>query len=217
MTRFFLTALFLFPLSVFAQDGQAPIGQLPRNPALLMQMREKLTLDLHHVQQMLTLVNPSDTQSIELLKNQQADLTKQLKDVMQHLQAPAIQSPQPDIYLPPLPVRREYEMPTIPNIPRSADPALVPGGVPQPVQPLYPTYNPPNMQGVPMGVADPNAAWENPWAPKPPKELTEIKQTVDSLRKEIADLKETVKALETQIQLLNRNILLSEKMRENGH
>jgi uncharacterized coiled-coil DUF342 family protein len=46
--------------------------------------------------------------------------------------------------------------------------------------------------------------------PQPSKELTELKQTVDSLRKELSEMKESVKALETQIQLLNRNILLSQ-------
>ncbi|MDR3199746.1 MAG: hypothetical protein LBU34_17915 [Planctomycetaceae bacterium] len=58
---------------------------------------------------------------------------------------------------------------------------------------------------------DQDQAWsDSPWVPKPSKELTDLKQTVDSLRKEVSDLKENIKALEVQIQLLNRNILLSQ-------
>lgn len=58
---------------------------------------------------------------------------------------------------------------------------------------------------------DQDQAWnQSPWAPQPSKELAELKQTVDSLRKELAEMKTNIKALETQIQLLNRNILLSQ-------
>jgi cell division protein FtsB len=68
--------------------------------------------------------------------------------------------------------------------------------------------------GMPMPWSENPAADSNPWAPKPAKELIEIKQTVDSMRTEIAALKETIKNLEAQIQLLNRNILLSERAKE---
>lgn len=99
-----------------------------------------------------------------------------------------------------------------------------PGMVPNPVgmQPPGIGANPMNMQGMavpasgPMPVAPPtefdqDQAWaESPWNPRPSRELTELKQTVDSLRKELAEMRETVKSLETQIQLLNRNILLSQ-------
>lgn len=58
---------------------------------------------------------------------------------------------------------------------------------------------------------DQDRAWaDSPWAPQPSRELSELKQTVDVLRREITDMRETIKALETQIQLLNRNILLSQ-------
>jgi len=78
---------------------------------------------------------------------------------------------------------------------------------------------------MPSGVApqpqrlptefDQDQAWANsPWVPQPSKELTELKQTVDALRKELGEMKETVKALETQIQLLNRNILLSQPVKQ---
>ena len=82
--------------------------------------------------------------------------------------------------------------------------------IPQP----YPQPMPPWM-GMDQGSA---SAWEpTSWGAKLPKELTELKQSVESLQKEVADLKETIKALETQIQLLSRTILLSEKMKENGN
>jgi DNA repair exonuclease SbcCD ATPase subunit len=56
-------------------------------------------------------------------------------------------------------------------------------------------------------------SWE--WGPRLPKELTEVKQSVESLQREITELRELIKRLETQIQLLNRTILLSsERMGE---
>jgi cell division protein FtsB len=55
------------------------------------------------------------------------------------------------------------------------------------------------------------------WGPRLPKELVELKQSVESMRKEIAELKDTVKALEAQIRLLNQNILLSERVKESNH
>jgi len=74
-----------------------------------------------------------------------------------------------------------------------------------------------NNPGIPPHWADQNPAWGAASTESSlPKELTEVKQTVESLRKEVAELKETIKTLETQIQLLNRNILLSERARENG-
>lgn len=77
----------------------------------------------------------------------------------------------------------------------------VPGSVPG-------TYGVPQM---PPTAFDQDQAWANsPWTPQPSKELTELKQTVDSLRKELGEMKETVKALEAQIRLLNQNILLSQ-------
>jgi predicted RNase H-like nuclease (RuvC/YqgF family) len=98
------------------------------------------------------------------------------------------------------------------------------GGLPPPSSTIYPVtppqqyYLPP--QPVPEAVpnwADQNRGGWDPWGPKQPnKELTEIRQSIESLRSEIADLKETIKTLETQIQLLNRNILLSEKARDNS-
>jgi hypothetical protein len=75
----------------------------------------------------------------------------------------------------------------------------------------YPINNPIEPANHLPTPFDQDQAWaDSPWTPKPSKELTELKQTVDSLRKEITDLKENVKALEVQIQLLNRNILLSQ-------
>lgn len=81
-----------------------------------------------------------------------------------------------------------------PNPARDAMPQTPPGYMPYTPQPI-----------------DQERAWANSaWGPQPTKELTDLKQTVESLRTEISTLKESVKALETQIQLLNRNILLSQ-------
>ena len=82
-----------------------------------------------------------------------------------------------------------------------------PGGT-MPYPPVTPTMTPP----TPPTQFDPDQAWANsPWVPQPSKELTELKQTVETLRREIGEMKESVKALEAQIQLLNRNILLNQQ------
>jgi predicted RNase H-like nuclease (RuvC/YqgF family) len=77
-------------------------------------------------------------------------------------------------------------------------------------------YNPiPSIPPAAPSWGAPDQQWEMaPFGPRLPKELTEVKQTVESLRKEVSELKETIKVLETQIQLLNRNFLLNEKVRE---
>jgi hypothetical protein len=173
------------------------------------------------------------------LKTEQAELMKQLKDVMQQMQTP--DSPNVgsarEVLPPGLSTRqipsmaRNSELPPAtrnapPNIPATQSPALVPpmysGVAPLPAGP-YLTGGPapfPTPMGIPDATPwlDQDRSWEtSTWGPRLPKELTEVKQTVESLRKEVADLKDTIKALETQIQLLSRNILLSEKVRENGN
>ncbi len=63
---------------------------------------------------------------------------------------------------------------------------------------------------TPPTAFDQDQAWsESPWAVQPSKELTSVKESVESLRKEVVELKETVKDLEAQIRLLNR--LLSQQ------
>ncbi|MDR0703982.1 MAG: hypothetical protein LBF88_03255 [Planctomycetaceae bacterium] len=123
--------------------------------------------------------------------------------------------------------RRENQgtKPTTPNtgMELTASKETLPSNV-LPLPPFQPPFQPVPGIGIippinnPVGTANPlptpfdqDQAWsDSPWVPKPSKELSELKQTVDSLRKEITDLKENIKSLETQIQLLNRNILLSQ-------
>ena len=106
-------------------------------------------------------------------------------------------------------IPQQFEMPPMPN------PGVMPPYYPNP----YPTvpqqflpHNSADMSNVPQwGTQAPS--WE--WGPRLPKELTEVKQSVESLQREIAELRELIRRLETQIQLLNRTILLSsERMGE---
>jgi len=101
----------------------------------------------------------------------------------------------------------------------SSMPVMPVPGVPSMTYPPTPMYN-----GMPSPqVVVPNVpqlgsqaqGWDEAhWGPRLPKELTEVRQSVESLRREITELRETVKSLETQIQLLNRTILLSERVNE---
>ena len=204
-----------------------PVG----NQAVLMRTQQQLTQDLQQVQRMLSVIPPTETQIVDALKTQQSELTKQIKDLAQQLQV--YEAPQdvptiPGMSMPPM---REPELP----FNRSQDPMM--SGMPMPyqTQPMMPStivpqqtmphYNPPYSMGMPgiQGMANP-PTWGAPamqaWGGMQPdsgssvKELAEIKQSVNSMRREIAELKETIKTLEAQIQLLNRNILLSEKARE---
>jgi restriction endonuclease S subunit len=132
-------------------------------------------------------------------------------------------APPPPIDSNPLIQRRE-NLGTKPTTPNTGTELTVPKEIPSPIPPFQPPFQPiPGIGITPpinnlAGTANPlptpfdqDQAWaDSPWVPKPSKELSELKQTVDSLRKEINDLKENIKALETQIQLLNRNILLSQ-------
>jgi hypothetical protein len=85
---------------------------------------------------------------------------------------------------------------------------MTPTPMPHSFPPTYTPYNPGPYWGIDQ---------DTQWGPRLPRELTEVKQSVELLRKEVADLKETIRTLETQIQLLSRNILLSERTRENGN
>jgi len=197
---------------------------------ILLQTKTELTQKLQQIQQMLSIVSPSDTQFIETLKTQQAELTKQLRDVMQQLQTPDVPNTDEVPSVPPggmMPGRlthtpeRDLTPPRIHTMPaaRPENPVGVPPNYQKPVYdsaPPYPPYAVP--PGYSAGMPYPteneqDRAWEmTPWGPRLPKELTEMKQAIESLKKEIGDLKETIQGLEAQIQLLNRNIVLSEKV-----
>ena len=248
MTRLLsLPLLLVLILPVFAQVESPDVANaLARDPALLTRMREQLTAELQHIQEMLVVVN--DAQLIETLKTRQADLTKQLLEVTQQVQqTPAVgrtsntrtpELPQPMMpgMMPPrtpepgvmTPDPRGGNFTTTPTFPRNDHyqvPQMMPPGMPGPPQVPGMNYHPTTPVPFPGGNyatppwGDPDRMWDaTPWGPRLPKELVETKQSIDSLRKEIADLKETVKALETQIQLLTRNILLERmKEKESGH
>ena len=111
--------------------------------------------------------------------------------------------------------RTSLPAPDMPRVPRNPLPNGMMGGiVPEMpgVMPMPPGVMPGEMSGFPITPPTPHdqdQAWvDSPWAPRPSKELAELKQTVDGLRKELGEMRETIKALETQIQLLNRNFLL---------
>ncbi|MDR0338527.1 MAG: hypothetical protein LBI18_15755 [Planctomycetaceae bacterium] len=212
---------------------------LPRmNPAILLRMRQQLTFELQQTQRTLGFIDPNDKQLAASLQEQQAELTNQLKEINTQLKAQGIpienQEPSTE-----LPTETRTLTPKTTNIvpetttPLSSDPNLLiqrrensaTGSttsketqlpLQSPFQSVPGFGNSLNIPAVESGHLlptpfDQDQAWsDSPWVPKPSKELAELKQTVDSLRKEITDLKETVKALETQIQLLNRNILLSQ-------
>lgn len=104
----------------------------------------------------------------------------------------------PGMMPPPSEMPGMASMPGMPAMPSMREPAV-------PLPPL-PTTEP----GIPTEF-DQDQAWaDSPWAPQPSKELNQMKQSVELLRKELAEMKESIKALEVQIQLLNKNILLSQ-------
>jgi hypothetical protein len=233
MRRFlYLNLLFLIALPLFAQDEPPVLEQiLSRDPATLMRMREQLTFEYRETQRALSAINPNDTQLVETLKTRQADLAKQMNDIVKQLQTlgssqPGISELPPDMNvrpgltpglpttqpLSPITTRQELDRrpPGISPLNEPGVPVIPPGVYPSPQQymPYPPAYNnPPDIPNMPQWGNPPPQAWE--WGPRLPKELTEVKQSVESLQKEIADLREIVKRLETQIQLLNRTVLLS--------
>jgi DNA repair exonuclease SbcCD ATPase subunit len=224
------TLLFLIALPLFAQDEPPVLEQmLARDPATLMRMREQLTFEYRETQRALSAINPNDTQLVETLKTRQADLAKQMNDIVKQLQTlgssqPGIGEFPPDMNVRPgltpglpttqplLPITTRMDdrrPPSLSELNAPGIPVIPPGVYPptQPYMPYSPAYNPPDIPNMPQWGNPPPQAWE--WGPRLPKELTEVKQSVESLQKEIADLREIVERLETQIQLLNRTVLLS--------
>ena len=217
-----------------------------RDPRLFSQERERITFELQQIQRLIGVIRPDDVQTMDALKAQQVELAKQLRDLTQQMQAgpqpgipnipevlPGGMGPQvplpgmrpemnaiPSLEVVPPPEQRIPLMPgmpggmgyQIPNNQMPAAPPVMPSPMPNPQMQMY-------APAVPApSWADQDRAWETAqWGPRLPKELTEVKQSVDSLQKEVADLKDTIKALEAQIQLLTRNILLSERVKENGN
>ncbi|MCL2742259.1 MAG: hypothetical protein FWE67_00235 [Planctomycetaceae bacterium] len=187
---------------------------MPRiNPVVLMRMRDQMNFELQQIQRQLSFIDPNDTQMRTMLTERQSEIAKELKGVAEQLNLTE-QNPMQNT-LPAMP--RPNSMP--PNLSPQFDPSMIPGG-----NPMMPVAQPPMMQpnmmmqqpGMPPQRSMPTefdqerAFADSPWVPQPSKELTELKNSVESLRKETEELKTTIKALEAQIQLLNRNILLSQ-------
>jgi len=242
MTRLLcFSFLFVLILPGFAQEEQAqPLPMLReqglRDPRLFSQERERITFELQQIQRLIGVVRPDDVQTMEALTAQQAELAKQLRDLTQQMQSgpmpgmPTIADGQP-VQVPNAPGMRPgmnvpgmgSGLPQDPRMPMQSMP-MMPGNIPQngfqnPVPyspPVMPNPMPNQMPMYYPGVP-PNWADQGQWGARLPQELTEVKQAVESLRKEVADLKDTIKALEMQIQLLTRNILLSERVKENGN
>jgi hypothetical protein len=219
---FLLVILFFLAVSiVLAQQEETPLPVIPSpakpavksNPAMLMRLRGQLAFELQQTQRTLGFVDPNDVQLVEMLKTQQAELTNQLKDITAQLSgagAPVPPAGEP-LVIPDAPVpEKRTAIPTSVDSMSMPNPFLAPPAhVGPPVITPMP-QRPRDQRSVPPTQFDQDQAWsDSPWSPQPSKELTELKQTVESLRKDVGELKETVKALETQIQLLNRNILLS--------
>ena len=260
MTRFLcFTLLLAIAMPLYAQEPV--VGLSAPDPAFLMQTQKQIINELQQIQRMRGIVNPNDTQLIESLDAQQAEWTKQLRDITQQMQAGTPPLPNeggvpPGTMAPPFGSGRSGmpPMPGMHGVPKETDFAVpqdmrgyvppgmpvgipvmpdnrfssqtpgMPGAMPQMPMPQMPMYQQPQ----PMPLQNPYLGggqnWYNQdrgetayWGPKLPKELTEVKQSVESLKREVAALKETIKVLETQIQLLNRNILLSERVKENGN
>ena len=261
MTRILCFPLLLaFTLPLFAQEPPVPaqtdppipatvpepasLGQvLPRDPLLLMQLRERLARELQQTQQTLSVINPNDTLLVETLKTQQARLAKEIRDITQQMQtaslgdSPGIGERLPGQFqtnpqsgrTPPMPPTQGGLI--VPEMPQTMPSGQFPG---QPMMsqnppasygsnPFYPNppYSPipasPYYGSTPYGIPNWSDQGVVSWGPKLPEELTGVKQSIEALKKEVSDLKEMVKTLETQIQLLNRNFLLIEKVRENGN
>lgn len=247
MTRFLcFPLLFALALPLRAQDvpveppapttpPAAADASLPRDPALLMRLREQVSFELQQTVRMLGVVNPNDP-FVETLKTQQADQTAQLRQITQQLQAvqqspsigamppeypsvrpgiPAIVQPQPDW-------RRAESMPLmsptnpVQPVPSYQQPYQLPQNFPDMALPT-PAYPLPVQPYAPSNAIPQYGAADQAWGPRLPKELSEMKQSIDSLQKEVGELKETIKALETQIQLLNRHFLQTERMRDSGN
>jgi len=244
MTRFLcFTLTLLLALPAFAQETPAPAGmELPQDPAYLMQLREGFTFQLQDIQRVLAVLNPSDVRTRETLEARQAELTQQLRDVVQQLQSAPQQGMgrnagmmQPSgMGMPPnLPVQQQWAPggmggmmppgvsdPNLMNMNRGGLDAMT--GLPPAMQPSMMQPPMPMMQQpAPIMPIPPQWAAQNPaWGGTAPdtallKELTEVKQTLDALRREVSELKEMMKMLETRLQLLNRDMILSERLREN--
>ena len=218
MSRFLACTLsLLLALPAFAQT---PVG----DAALLQRMQADLALQLQETQRMLGLVGPNDRQLADMLRTQQQDLTRQLRDVMLQLQGPGTGMADLDD-IPAIPQGRVRNddmspMPFDPRIQRPIPQIPVQSQVPQQLlnaisgagidvtafPPATPYFNPPMTPPIPNDLPS--------WGPRPPRELIEMKQSIDMLQREVGELRETIKALETQIQLLSRNILLLDRVRD---
>ena len=207
MARLLCLSLIVFlSFPLFGQDESIPPGlNVPQDPALLMRMREDITLQLQDIQRILGFVNVNDTRTVETLQTRQAELTQQLREVMQQIHNTTSLGHSPGQSL----GRETGMMP--PGFPAPIDTQWMPG-MGMPGIPIPPVPSMPNTMPVP------NAGWATvqgtPQDAALMRELTEVKQTVGTLRREIGELKETIRTLEAQIQLLNRNILLNDRVRD---
>ncbi|GHT20987.1 hypothetical protein FACS189419_01150 [Planctomycetales bacterium] len=192
-------------LGVLVPPGIDNLPNVPADKGMLLRMQKQLTFELQQTQRTLGFIDPNDKQLRTTLENQQADLTKQIKDIEKQLtaQTPSAAIPQ---FSGAAPDASAFQPPFPPQVPSygMAVQQMLPPSPNSTLQPVTPSYSPP--EHIPSNYT--------PWQPQSSKELTELKASVNSLRSEVSELKATIKALETQIQLLNRTILLSEKVKE---
>lgn len=220
----------LLALPVFAQDERnSAVPLLPSNPAALAGMRDNITLELQRIQDMLRLFGQNDPQLVETLTTRQKELTEQLSDILRQSQdvgrpsvAPGIVNPaartngvDPITGQPVLPPTQRQVDPLNPGV-QPGLPGMMGGGSIQPTYPAVPIYTPPSYT-PPSWPTPPNWMDSQQQTYQLPKELTEVKQSVEALQKEVASLKATIKDLETHILLLSRVISQNDKGRENGN
>jgi len=83
----------------------------------------------------------------------------------------------------------------------------VPGAIPTTPPSALP-FNPANPMTNPYLLEQAQAFETAHWGPRLPRELIEVKESVESLQTEISSLKDTIKTLEKQIQLLTSTVVL---------
>ncbi|MDR3234145.1 MAG: hypothetical protein LBT46_10875 [Planctomycetaceae bacterium] len=189
------------PASAVLQPPAVPDNPfaVPPDKGLLLQIQKQLTFELQQTQRTLGLIDPNDTQLRTALETQQASLVKQLKDME---------------------TQRAGQGQNLPSAPpMSSSPSfgvVLPSNsvMPNPLPQTAPLMTTSPMTTSPVTMPLMTAPPHNPWSPQQPQELTELKASVEFLRQEIGELKSAVKALETQIQLLNRTVLLSDRVKE---
>lgn len=223
----------------FPIDPGAPRGGA--SAQVLLQIKAELAMELREIQRMVDSLAPeqADSQFAKMLKAQQSDALAQLLEIDKQLKAMGVNTDPPgtaqttetpQIASPTVGTTNPGTAPVQPVLNNEPDWEAILKGEQRPVAETTNRDIPPELAELLLGGSAPQPVIpkvarpedilnpsvqppQDPWAPKPSKEIVELQTTVNSLQGEIKQLQKQIDSLEAQISLLIKAVSNDQRQR----